>query len=512
MNRFLLLLAFGASLTPAPTEAMVPMSFQIPTEDTATVERPVGLAAVEALEFPSLDFAPPEALEYEVSGVHVFHLEDPSLPLVDVQLFLRGGISNFPRDRLGTISALPYALRNGGTLALPPDSVDRRIDLLALQVGVGQGGGGISLSLNALTHRVDAGLELLQEMLLEPRFDPEVVEVWRIRELERFRRREDNPGSLAFSEFNRLMYGDHPIGWVLAEDDLVPDRLSTETLRESHAGIVCRDRLIVGISGDLTWDEAEERIRRFVEPWPECEHELPDPPRPELREDRGVFVLPKELDQSTIVMAGPSGIQQDDTQEYFASRVANYLLGGRGFNSRILARIRTEEGLTYGAASVWTTPRRSDGIAGAFTATRADRTIQVARLLLEILEEFRRSPPQQREIDEAVEEIANGYVFAFESPAQIVSRRMVFRAQGLPDGWLERYLEGLREVTAEHVQTAVRDHLHPERMTILIVGDPDQIDSGLATLGPVFELTAAGEFHPRVDPGSDPDANPRSPR
>jgi len=457
---------------------------------------PVGREAVEALVHPPLLFDPPRADEYEILGIPVFHLYDPILPLVDFQLVIRGGSGHLPRSDFAPSTALPFQLRPGGTSRLHPDSLNLRLDLLALQVDIGSSGGGTQVGLNALSAAFPEGLDLLREILLEPGFDPEALEVWRGQEVEWIRRREDDPGSLAFAEFNRLMFGDHPVGWVMEEEELAPDRLSVEALRRIHQTLFCRDRLLLGVSGDLPWEEAEALIERFLAPWPACTVPIEEPPPPDLRRGGGVFILPKEVPQSTVILAQPGGILQGDTPDFFASRLADHILGGAGFSSRIMTKIRTEEGLAYGAASLWTTGIRHEGVVGAFTQTRADRTVAAARLLLEILAAFRETAPDQEEIEDSLDELSGGYVFAFQSAAQIVGRRLSYRAQRLPEDWLERYLEGLQEVTPEAILEVVRAHIHPEEMTILIVGDPRQFDLGLEGLGELWELAPNGDIRP----------------
>ncbi len=471
---------------------------------------PVGRAAVEALTFPPLVLDPPEADEHDVLGVPVFHLHDPTLPLVDLNVQLRGGPGHFPREDLAVTTALPTLFRAGGTAELSPNSVDARLDALALDLAVTAGAGGMAIGLNGLTPTFARGLDLLGEMLLRPAFDREAIEVWRGQELSRVQRREDNPGSLAISEFNRLMFGDHPVGWVMTADDLSPDRVSEAELRRAHATIMCRDRLILGVSGDLTWEEAEPLIRGFLDPWPACERPLVPSPAPELREEGGVFVLPRSTDQSTVIVAGPGGVRLEDSPEFFASRIADHLLGAGGFGSRLLSTLRTNEGLAYGAYSVWTASPRHEGIAGAATATRPERTIQATRLLLETIDRMRADPPGAEEVARAQEEISNRYVFAFGSAAQIVARRMAYRAQDLPPTWLERYFEGLGEVTPGAVDRVADEHLDPAGMTILIVGDPARFDPGLDTLGPVYRLLPDGRYEPWVSPASAPGGGPQS--
>ncbi len=465
--------------------------------DTLQVDpRPVGREAVEALTYPPLRLDPPEAGEYRVLDVPVFHLHDPSLPLVDVFVQMEGGTAHFSRDELGPISGFPTFLRYGGTRELPPDSVDRKVDLLALQLGFGSAGGGRFATLNSLPATLDDGLEVLSAMLIRPGFDREVVEIWRGQELERVRRRADNPTSLAYAEFNRLMFGDHSVGWVIQEEDLAPEHFTDERLRSLQDRLLCRERLILGVVGDLTWEEAEPRIERFLADWPPCARELPEPPAPEMRTGGGIYILPREVEQTTIIMAKPGGVRQEASPDYYASRVANRILGGGGFSSRLMTRIRTEEGLTYGASSIWTTPLRYEGLVGAVTSTRPERTLDAVELTLEVLDDFRERPPDEEEVARAVEEISNGYVFAFQSTRQIVARRMGDLAQGLPDDWLERYFDGIQAVDPADVHRVARRWIVPDEMTILLVGDPERFGPGIEALGPLYRLDLDGSVRP----------------
>jgi zinc protease len=515
-----------------PAEASAP--------DTLSPFPPVGREAIRDLAFPPVEFEPPRAQEHRILGVPVYHLYDPSLPLVDLFVQLRGGISHFPREDGPALTALPSLVRSGGTTRLAPDSVDARLDLLALQLSMGSGGGGAFAALNTLTGTVDEALALLEEILVRPGFHREAVEVWRGQELERIRRREDDPGSLAFGEFNRLMFGDHPVGWVFtaeevaAPEEAAPEEAAPEAegpedagpaeaapaeaastraepapaspdaadplaharLERLHGRIYCRENVILGVAGDLPWGEAEPRVQAFLEAWPTCEEPLAEPPLPELRRERGVFILPREVEQTTVILAGPGGLRQEDSPEYFASRIANFILGAGGFTSRVFSRVRTERGIAYGASSLWTTPVRYEGLVGVVTATRPERVVEAVELVLEILEEFRTEPPAAHEVELALEQIVNGYVFAFGSASQIVGRRMGDRAQGLSEDWLERYLEGIQSVTPERILEVSRRYIRPEEMTILLVGDVERFGPGLQAFGPVYRLSADGTYEP----------------
>jgi zinc protease len=341
---------------------------------------------------------------------------------------------------------------------------------------------------NTLAKELPLALELWGEMMKQPRFDSARAEVWRGQELESVLRRKDDPGRIAVGEFNRLMYGDHPIGWEMSPEDLDPEDLSYERVSWLHRRILCPGNLILGVTGDVSWTEIEPELQRVLADWPACEGELPPIPLPTIRQQGGIFLIPREFEQSTIVLAHTSSIKQGDTADYFASRIANSVLGASGFSSRLLTRLRTERGYAYSASSLWTTPTDAQGLVGALTQTRAGATVEATRLILEVLEEMRRAPPTDEEVRTTVDEAVNGFVFNFESPSQVVLRQMIYRAEGLPSDWLESYLAGIQRVRPEDVLAVFQREVRPADLTILIVGNPDAFDQPLDSLGPVTVL------------------------
>ncbi|HET9948389.1 MAG TPA: pitrilysin family protein [Longimicrobiales bacterium] len=467
------LLATAVALVSAPVPAIA--------QDTRS--------RLEALEFERLRWDPPVPERREIDGVTVFLLEDHTLPLVTLAASFRGGYAYFDREWYAAATALPALLRYGGTTDLPPDSVDELIEFHALQTTFGTGGASISSSLDVLTEQLDVGFALWRDMLARPRFDEEQVELWRERELESLRRRADDPATVAYARFNRLLYGDHPIGWQMTPEDVEPELLSPERLREMHRRIVCREHVVLGAAGDVGWDRLEPAVRELVAALDACPERLPDPPLPDIRREPGVFVLERDLEQAIVIMAHPTPVRLADDSTYFAATIGNSILGAGGLSSRISGRVRTEEGYAYSATSLWTTPRRYDGLIGATTRTRPETAVDAARLILETMEEMRTETPSAQELRTAIDRIVNGFVFNFESAAQIVARTMAYAAQGLPEDWLQRYVDGIQRVDPEDVRRVFAENLHPEQMTILVMGDPERMGvEALASLGPVTTL------------------------
>lgn len=454
--------------------------------------RPVtdGRAAVAALQYEPLDFRAPTVAEHEVEGVTVLLLEDDALPLVTFHAYLRGGYGLFDRSEYAAAMGMPALLRYGGTEGRTPAEVDETIAHLALQPSFGSGGGSVTSSMNTLKEHADSALAVWTSMLADPRFDAEEIEAWRVRQLESVRRRADDPGRLAVAEMNRLLYGDHPVGWEMTEEDLAPERVTPGSFRAVHRRIACRENLTLGFTGDITWEEAGPMADAILARLPACAAELPEAPLPDIRRASGVFVVERPgLEQAVIVMAHPTDVRLEDDEEYFSALVGNSILGGGGFSSRILQRVRTEEGFAYSATSLWTTPRRHEGIVGAMTRTRPENVAPAIDVILGTMTELTREPPTDEEVATTVDNVVNGFVFNFESASQIMSRTMYYRAVELPEDWLERHWRGVQSVDARDVQRVFEEHLRPDEMTILVVGDLERMSrEALERFGPVTVL------------------------
>jgi zinc protease len=471
--------------------ALLAFSIARPAVALSQAPQPItdGRAAVEALEYEPLDFEQPVVEEHRMHDVDVLLLEDDALPLVTIHAYFKGGYGLFDRSRYAAASGLPALLRYGGTEERTPAEVDRVLAHHAVQPSFGSGGGSVTSSINTLTEHLDTALAVWTDMLARPRFDSAEIEAWRARQLESVRRRADDPGRLAVVEMNRLLYGDHPVGWEMNADDLAPVRVTPDAFHAVHRRIVCRENLVLGFTGDITWREAEPRARRLLDQLPACPDDLPEAPTPDIRRVPGVFIVERKLEQAVIVMAHPTDVRLEDDIEYFAALIGNSILGGGGFSSRILQRVRTDEGYAYTATSLWTTPREHEGLVGAMTRTRPENVTPAIDVILGTMAELRDGPPTAEEVRTTVDQIVNGFVFNFESASQVVSRTMYYRALDLPDDWLERYWDGVQRVGPSDVQAVFQAHLHPEEMTILIVGDPDRMGlESLERFGPVTVL------------------------
>ena len=472
----------GITLAAGLAALLAPLAASAAAAQTTLRER------IEQLPAAELNFAPVYPRSEKVDGVPVHFLEDRELPLITLHAVFKGGARNFSREHFAALAALPALLRKGGTATLPPDSVDVAVESMALATSFGRGGLSASASVNFLSDQIDGAVALWGEMLRAPRFDSVQVELWRETELERVRRRRDDLGAAAIGAFNRVMYGDHPIGWELTPADLEPAKLTEDRLRHVHEALICPENVAFGVVGDIDWESASATLATVLSGWARCSGELLDAPAPTVRNEPGVFVMHREVEQSVVVLGHSTQVRQGDAPEYFASRIGNAILGASGLSSRLNSELRTREGIAYDAASVWTAPATDRGLLGGITRTKPETALRAARLVLRGLASMSAEAPADREVERAVDEIVNGFVFGFASPSRIVTRAIAYDLMGLSRDWLQRYVRGVRKVTPGAVLEVFREELDTARVTYLLLGDTTRFDGSPSELGPVTVL------------------------
>jgi predicted Zn-dependent peptidase len=430
-----------------------------------------------------LVFEPPEVERLTLdNGLIVFLLEDHELPLLDVRLVTRTGSIHGPADKAGLASITGTVMRTGGTSEMTGDDLDEELEFMAASIETGIGRESGTARLSCLMRDADRGLELLAAVLRDPAFRQEKIDLALNQARESVRRRNDDPREITRREFRWLVKGrENP--WV---------RLSTmETL-----GAITRDDLVgfhetwyhpnltmMAVAGDFERDEMLDLIEGHFGDWPATEMEMPEiPPLPD-RVTPGIhFIHRPDVNQSNVRL-GHLGLPRHHPDQ-FAVKVMNFIYGTSGFTSKLMREVRSNRGLTYGIGGAVT----EDTVRGFYyvaTFTKSETTGDIIDVVLDVTRDFQVSPPAAEDLQLAMDSIANSFVFRFNSSIAIANEKMMLEYQGYPEDHLETYLDKIQAVTAEDVQRVAQEHIRPDNLIILVVGNEEEIGDQLDHLGEV---------------------------
>jgi zinc protease len=389
-----------------------------------------------------------------------------------------------PPGRTGEGMLYAATLRTGGAGSRSPDEVDRLLERLAADFSVGSDDYATTLELSLQSRDLEPGLGLLADVLLKPGFAPERLELARKQAIEGVRRQNDDPGSIASRALLKALYGDHPLGRTPTVETL--SAVDRGNLVDFHRSHVHPDNLWLAISGDFDRAALLETLDRLFGHWPRVAF-TPQAIPPLAGAPRGaVLVAEKEIPQTTILL-GEIGIDKSAPDQH-AVRVMNYILGGGGFNSRLMSEIRSDRGLAYSVYSYYRIGRLLPGPFIAGSETKSSSTVEVVQLMRRIMEKMRSEPVSEHELHLARESLVNSFIFAFDDSHDVVTQAMRLDYYDYPEGYLETFRDKVAAVTAADVLEAARAHLHPETQTLVLVGDQSALDAIPAALGMPVEI------------------------
>jgi zinc protease len=437
------------------------------------------------LTFAPLTFAPPKVEHFTLAnGIRVYLREDRELPLVAVTAMLEAGAVSDPPGKNGLARLHGAALRGGGTATRTPRQVEEQLAQLAADLEATGESYATQVGLSLQSGDLATGLDILAEFLRNPRFAPERVELARQGMLEAIRREEDHPAAVAAKVLAADLYHGHVLG--RRPNAKTVAAVTRSDLVAFHARFFRPDNLWLAVSGDIDRADLQALLERFFGDWTVLSAPLvqdvaplPEPRAPALR------VAAKELPQTTVLF-GQRGIDKNDP-ELHALQVLNFILGGGGFNSRLMREIRSNRGLAYSVYSHFQIGRRLPGLFLAGAETKNTSVDEVVGLMRAQMAALRETPVTAEELALAKNSLINSFVFAFEDSHEIVTRAMRLDFYDYPADYLQRYRERLAAVTAADVQAAARRHLRLDEQTVVLVGAPSHPEDTAARLGLVLK-------------------------
>ena len=443
----------------------------------------------EALTFEPIEFKPPSPEKRILSnGMTVYLLEDHELPLFNINGLIKTGNIYDPAAKVGLASIFATVMRTGGTLSREPDMLNEELESMAASVEVSMSREYGTINLSTLAEDIEKGLEIFADVLRNPAFREDKLELRKQQAIEGIRRRNDNPIQLAWRNFSALLYGtDHPFGWYSEIEGI--ESITIDDLKAFHAKYYHPNNIMLAITGDFETETLIAQLEKIFEGWESTEIAFPDVPTVENAPKSSVNYIFKDLNQTTMLI-GHFGIKRTpDFPDFFPLRVMNEILGEGGFTSRLMLEVREKHGLAYMVGSLMQTSYYTNpGEWFAYSQTRADKTAEAISLIIDVVKGIRDVPVPAAELQRTKDSLINSFVFQFESSAQIAFQQMMLAYRGFAPDFLETYTDNIAQVTAADVQAVAQKYLHPDALTIVTVGNKDSFDRPLDAFGEVNEI------------------------
>ncbi len=429
------------------------------------------------------------------NGLRVFLMEDHEIPVINVRTIVRTGGFYEPQDKIGLARITGTVQRTGGTLSMPGDKIDEYLEARAASVETGIGGDTGTATMNCLKQDFDDVFKVYVDVLRNPAFPDDKLELAKVQAGAGIARRNDNVGAITGREITRLVYGpDSPLASL--EEYATIDAIKREDLVAWHKKYYQPNNMMLGVSGDFDPKVMRKAIDAAFGAWPKGP--AFEPPKVAYRTNAnpGVFFIEKpDVTQVNIAMAH-LGIEQTNP-DYFAAQVMNEVLGG-GFSGRLMNQIRTKKGLAYGVGGGLGAAFNHPGLMRLTMQTKSVSVYDALAALKDEVGGIVTNPPTDDELAAAKDSILNSFIFNYDSRERILAQQMSYAYYGLPANYLETYRSNIEKVSKDDVVRVAGKYVHANDLTVLIVGKASDFPKPLDTLGKVATVDIA---IPKKGPG-----------
>src|SRR5580698_3019071 len=438
------------------------------------------LPAYKDLKYPALPpLKIPEPVQATLSnGMRVFLLEDHELPLISGFTMIRTGNLFDPPDKRGLSGIMADVLRSGGTSAKTGDQIDEELENVAASVESSMGETSATVSFSGLKESVDTALSAFKDVLTDPAFRQDKIDLELSQQRSAIARRNDEAGEIPDRELMRILYGPNtPYGWQTEYSDLAA--IHRDDLVNFYRRYYFPKNIMLAVYGDFKADEMKDKLEKLFAGWKVDQPPVPAFPPVAAKPAPGVYLAEKPDVTQTFFSIGELGGTLRDP-DYPALEVASHILG-QGFTSRLMSQIRTKLGYAYNIAAVWSANYNHPGTFRIVGSTKSASTTETIEAIRKEVDKIRTTEVTESELKDAKEEVLNSFVFFFDSPSKTLNRVMRYEYFGYPKDFLFQYQKAIAAVTRADVLRVAKEHIKPEDFAIVAVGNPKAFGKTLAS-------------------------------
>jgi len=421
------------------------------------------------------------------NGLKVMILENHELPLASGSMRIRTGALLEPAEKAGLASLVGQVLRSGGTKNRNSDDLNAKLESMAASIEAGIGDESGSVGFNCLKENLDEVLDLLKEVVTQPAFAQDRLDLSLTQTRSGISRRNDSADQIMGREFQNLIYGkDTPYGD--REEYATIDKVKREDLVAFHERYYFPANTTLSVYGDVDAVAVKAKLEKLFADWTTQKPAVPAFPAVIKQKVAGIYIADKSDSEQTFFTIGHLGGKLND-KDYAALTVMSNILGGAGtFSNRLMQSIRSDKSLAYGISSSWSADYLHEGTFTISGSTAADTTDKAIAESLKEVKRMREEMVGPTELEAAKQRVENTFVFSFASPVQTLNRLMNYQYYGYPSDFINRYKDAVAKVTAQDILRVAKEYIKPEEFTIVAVGQTAKFVDKLKPMGEVKKL------------------------
>jgi zinc protease len=402
------------------------------------------------------------------NGLTLLYTERHNLPLLKVTLLIKASPLDEPAQKAG-LANLVASLLTEGTRHRTSEMISEEVEFIGAHLGASTDRDYTMVNLSVLKKDIQKGFELFSDILLNPTFPDE--EIKRVKELIKgaLKQSEDDPSFVAERAFRKALYGtEHAYGRVVEGSLETLDNITRDDIENFYKAYYRPNNAILVIAGDIDYQEIKNLISRYLSAWqpaPIPKRTIPEVSPPESPK---ILKIDKNITQANIII-GHLGVSRSNP-DYYALSVMNYILGGGGFASRLMTKIRDEMGLAYDVYSLFSSDLEP-GVFRAAVQTKNESAKKVIGVILDEMRHMQSEPVLEGELRDAKSYLTGSFPRRIDTLGKIADFLALTEFYGLGMDYDRRYPEYINSVTKDDILRVAQRYLHPDSYILVVVGD-----------------------------------------
>ena len=400
------------------------------------------------------------------NGMKVWGIVQNELPLVQYSIIIDGGHMLDKVEKAG-VANMVASMMNEGTKNKTPEELEEAIGLLGASIRVNSSNEDISVEVSSMAKNFEKTIALVQEILLEPRWDSEAFDLAKSRIINNLKRNAASPDYLASNTLNKLMFGDNILATDATGTEASVKTITIDDLKDYYNKYLSPSIARFLIVGDVDMARVKKALTDLNLKWKPKNVVIPEIKVPGPPEKSQIYFVDVPGAKQSVISIGAPSLPRTNP-DFYPATVVNYKLGG-SFNGIFNLILREDKGFTYGARSNFNGGKNY----GSFIATsrvRTNSTLESATIFKEEMEKYRKNIPQEY-IDFTKSSLLKNNALRFETLGNLLSMLNTMTSYNLPDDYIKQEEKFIKSLTIEKQLELVNKYIDPSKMYYVVVGD-----------------------------------------
>ena len=424
--------------------------------------------SIQPEQGPAPELSIPDTWTAELeNGLEVYGIEQNEIPTVNFSLVIEGGHLMDNKDKNGVANLMTDILMEG-TQNKTPEELEEAIDLLGASINMYTTNESIIIRGNTLTRNFDETMDLVEEILLEPRWDQEELGRIKTKTINQIKRSAANPNRVANNVYDKLLYGeDHIFSLPTSGTEESVEAIQMADLKSFYNNNFSPSISTFHVVGKIDKEETLKQLNGLEERWAAKDVTIPEYPMPEEREKASLYFVDIPNAKQSVINIGYIALPRTD-KDFYPAEVMNYKLGG-SFSGNVNLILREEKGYTYGARTGFSGSK----IPGAFTASssvRTNTTGESVQIFKDQIANYKEGVSKE-DLDFTKNAMIKSNARRFETQFSLLGMLQEMSSYDLPANYIENEESVIKNMTLEQHKELANKYLDESKMAYLVVGD-----------------------------------------